>query len=100
MPLNITGESDDEMSNSSSKYTDLQAITGDVADLGAPGTNSSSDGGGILGGLLGQNTSINVNRLKCMVYLVLVTAATGFALAVFFSLKQEEVENFEIQVRL
>ena len=93
---------DDEMSTSSSKYTDtdMQAMPGDVTDSGAPGTNSSSDGGGILGVLLGQNTSVNVNRSKCVVYLVLAAAAAGFGLAVFFSLRQEEVENFELQVRL
>lgn len=65
---------------------------------GAERTNSSSDGGGILGGLLGRKASAAVNRSKCLVYLVLALAAIGFGLAVFFLLKQEETDDFETQV--
>ena len=94
----------DELSKESS-YDDGQGF--DSTDSGpdgtttqtAPGVNSSSDGGGFLKGLLGNNASLNVKRSKCMVYLVLTTAAVGFGLAVYFLLGQQETENFESKVR-
>lgn len=99
------GRNDYDASSSSDSSNDPEFDESLISETFGPSSSGDNNGSSTSGGIratvgeMGARATKNVNRTKCLVYLVLSLAATGFGVAVFTLLQKEETKDFETQVR-